>query len=210
MSAPPARLALALALVACPSQEGPSGSPQEVCGQYLDCVQETSPSLVGELLDAYGTDGDCWTSAENEQRCAEACAAGLEDLHDTYSHAAACRPADWVGVLEEGAWELELAASGGVCGMVGDAVVEESWVSNVRADHFTLTMYLGAYGSTLPVILECARDAFSFACDPAGVAGHTFHLDGEFAANYLALDGTMAVYQGDCEGTVVVTGEPVY
>lgn len=59
----------------------------QACVAYLDCAALVVPAELGELLDAFGPEGSCWTQGEDVGLlCDRACATGLSQvraLHDT-------------------------------------------------------------------------------------------------------------------------------
>jgi hypothetical protein len=49
------------------------------CANYLECLAEVSPALLGEAVQAYGPDGHCWLEDETvADLCYRACIVGLE------------------------------------------------------------------------------------------------------------------------------------
>lgn len=54
------------------------------CDDLLECVGEVEPSAIGPLLEAYGSEGECWKSEENAELCRDACADALAQYRELF------------------------------------------------------------------------------------------------------------------------------
>ncbi len=80
----------------------------EACEGYLECVLDVEPATVGELLESYGPDGNCWESQESADLCTEACEQAVVSLADLHPDSTVCASVAYVGAgPAEGSWYIE-------------------------------------------------------------------------------------------------------
>ena len=73
---------------------GTTGDPpltREICDKYLDCVAVATPEALPSAQMGFGPEGTCWDGPpESQEQCIQACAAGLESLHQSYPQYPQC------------------------------------------------------------------------------------------------------------------------
>jgi hypothetical protein len=64
---------------------GFASAAQELCQDYLDCLDHSHPEEVAGALPTYGVDGSCWTAdAQTAETCGTTCFDGMKGLHHNW------------------------------------------------------------------------------------------------------------------------------
>ena len=54
----------------------------EICAAYLECLAEVYPTLLGDAIEDYGPEGDCWFEDQTvADLCYRSCSVALEQAH---------------------------------------------------------------------------------------------------------------------------------
>jgi hypothetical protein len=127
----------------------------EVCDRYLDCIAVASPGALPDSIDAYGSDGTCWRSDEQANRCRTACEEGLAQLAEAAPDEAACH----AGVGGAG-------GAGPTCAQPG--ILDGAWYA-------TVSMYLApakpfVFAASLTSAASPSERGFSMSLQPLSAA----------------------------------------
>lgn len=64
-----------------PDGDGDADIDQAYCRQYLECLAHVDELVLAAALEAYGSDGSCWSTLTSSQ-CSQACFEGLRSLRE--------------------------------------------------------------------------------------------------------------------------------